>query len=198
MTLTKALRLLAIVAFTLAACAPAPTPTPSPSPTPTPEPTASPTPTPEPTATPHVVGVSELALAYLVPLPGYEYVELPPLVEQQSVAGLQGPLTRDIFLGYAIRSVTRDSSAAALVMAFEIEPSYFAIPGAMDQFVTGMAGSVNAEPATITLAGQEVTQLTTASTQFVVWRAESLIVVVAGTELDLVVATAEALLAAHA
>lgn len=39
-------------------------------------------------------------------------------------------------------------------MVFEIEPSYLALPGAMDDFVDGMATSVNAQVDTIMLAGQ--------------------------------------------
>lgn len=196
MTPPRSLRFVAIAVVTLAAaCAPAPTPTPTPEPTATPSPT--PSPTPEPTATPDIVGISAQAMAYLVPLTGYEYSELPALVEQQSVAALQGPLMRDIFLGYAMLSVTRDGAADAIAMVFDIEPSYFAIPGAMDEFTNGMATSVNAEVLTVTLAGQEVAQMTTPGTQFITWRAGTLIVVVVGSELDLVLAVAEALLTAH-
>jgi len=183
----------------LAACSAA---SPSPSPTLEPTPTASPSPSPSPTVTPlpspSGIGISAAAQAYLVPLPGYAYVALPAAVEQQAIAGFTDPQVLQAFLGYAIQSVTKNGVGQAVAWVLDVQPSYLAIPGTMDEFVAAMSGAARGGSTPVTLAGQAAFQVTTPSEQFVVWQTGSFIVVVFGPDLAMVTAVSTALIQAHA
>jgi len=144
------------------------------------------------------VGVSEAAQAYLVPLPDYDYVALPAAVEQQAVAGLQNEAIAQYFNGYAIQSVTRDGVGQAVAWVLDVEPSFLAIPGSMDGFVGGIAGTTSGTSSQVTLAGQAAYQVVTPKQQLVAWQTGSFIVVVFGPDLASVSAVATALIEAHA
>lgn len=179
----------------LAACTAAtPSPTPTPTPTPSPTPTLAP---PSPSA--GTFSVSPAAQAYLVPLPGYDYVLLPSAVEQQMAAGFaSNPSVISVIKGYAASSVTKGGDAQAVILVLDANESFTALPGSMEQFWTGVAGSSGAPAKTTTLAGKEVRSVDGPSTKLVGWHDANLIVLVFGQDKVPTTSVAEALIKAHA
>ena len=196
MTPSRASRRLAIAVLVLTGCSPAATPSPTASPTPVP--TASPTPVPTASPTQVPAGLSELALAYLVPLTGYEYVGLPPEVELQVSVLFQSPIIKPYLKGYVVRSVTANSESAAVAMVLEFEPSYLALPNAMKDFVNGVAGSGSGGTVEQSqLAGREVYGVTGGDVAYLSWQDGPLVVVLFGSDSSKMVTVAEALITAH-
>jgi hypothetical protein len=183
-----------LAAWLLVACS-----APAPSPTPTPTPTASPTLAATPSHSGSTFSVSPAAKAYLVPLAGYEYVVLPPSVEQQMAGGFaSNPAVVSVITGYAASSVTKSGEAQAVVLVLDADESFTALPGSMNQFWTGVAGSSGAAATAGTLAGMDVHTVDGPSTKLVGWHDANLIVLVFGSDLAPTRAVAEALIKAHA
>lgn len=170
--------------------------------TPTPVPTPTPTPTPTPVATATAgasFSVSPAAQAYLVPLAGYEYVVLPTAVEQRMASGFAAnPAVVSVIKGYAASSVTKSGDAHAVVLVLHADQSFTALPGTIDQFWTGVAGSAGAPVKASTLAGQKLQTVDGTSSKLVGWHDANLIILVFGSEMAPTSAVAEALIKAHA
>jgi len=181
----------------LAACAGSPSGTPTPLATPTP----STSPTAAAAASPSggTLSVSPAAQAYLVPIAGYEYVVLPTAVEQQMAAGFAtNPAIVTVIKGYAASSVTKGGEAQAVVLVLDANESFTALPGTMEQFWTGVAGSSGVAVKADTIAGQAVETVDGAASKLVGWHDSNLIVLVFGSKMAPTRAVAQALIRAHA
>ncbi|HLE58026.1 MAG TPA: hypothetical protein VJA85_00095 [Candidatus Limnocylindria bacterium] len=152
---------------------------------------------PTPSPTPLGVGVSALAQAYLVPIAGFGYVALPPEVEQEAVSGFQTGEVQQALRGYALSSVTQDDVGQAIVMVLDMEPSYMALPGTMDGFITGVVGTSDTTVTNVTLAGHPTYQMEMASLHWVIWQGGPLIVAVFGVDAAATTGVATALIEAH-
>jgi len=181
--------------FLLAACAGT-----SATPTPVATPTVSSGPSSAATASASggTFSISPAAQAYLVPLAGYEYVDLPPSVEQQMAGGFaSNPAVVSVIKGYAATSVTRDGEGEAVILVLDANESFTALPGSMDQFWTGVAGSSGAAVKTGAIAGKSVQTVDGAASKLVGWHDANLIVLVFGSDMSATQAVAEALIQAH-
>jgi len=167
--------------------------------TPVSTPTPSPTATPVPSPSGGRFSISPAALAYLVPLEGYEYVVLPTAVEQQLASSFaSNSAVVKVIKGYAASSVTKAGEARAVVLVLDADESFTALPGTLTQFWTGVAGSAGAPVQPRTLAGREVQTVDGTSSKLVGWHDANLIVLVFGSEMAPTSAVAEALIKAHA
>lgn len=138
-------------------------------------------------------------------LEGYELVELPPaVIEQTEAEFLSDPdteLIRDSVVAVDGRSVLQDGESVAIVIAVGFERRAGALPGVAESFMRG-ATEESASTEDLELAGEPAVLASDADgTTYVAWANSELgLVVVGGPNVgrDALIAAAEALIGANA
>ncbi len=133
----------------------------------------------------------------LVPISGYEYVDLPPETLDRARAEFEAQPELERYLeGLAGRSVTQDGDGKAVVVALGIDPRAAAVPGFRQGFLQGVKEG-SRRSADLTLAGEPAAVATDQDgTVYITWIKGSLGLLLTGRDRDEVEHIATALVEA--
>ncbi|HEV8654366.1 MAG TPA: hypothetical protein VGR85_02505 [Candidatus Limnocylindria bacterium] len=158
-------------------CGPPPQVATAPTASPTPTPTASPTPTPEPTPTPQPT--LAVADSYFRTLQGYEWVTPPPEADRIVRDLFNKPELAQYSSGFGMRLLTKNGDPVDMfVLVMALQPSYAALPGALDSIGQGFSTT---KPKELTLSGRRVLFYGETNPKVTMWAHRTFIVVLYGT-----------------